>query len=121
MSSKNPEVRARNSRRHYDQNKEKIKARSAGRRKVDVLRNKEYVKAHLLKHPCVDCGNHNLMCLDFDHVRGVKFRGVCQLVLRAVSLETLQKEIDKCEIRCSNCHRIRTRLDYLSKRSLKFK
>ena len=30
------------------------------------------------------------------------------MVKRAVSLDTLKKEIDKCEIRCANCHRRKT-------------
>lgn len=56
----------------------------------------------------MDCGEDNPVVLDFDHVRGVKKRNVGELARRAYSLETLITEIDKCEVRCANCHRCAT-------------
>ena len=44
--------------------------------------------------------------MDLDHVRGQKkFR---LAAVKHVSLETLEEEINKCDVVCSNCHRIRT-------------
>ena len=62
---------------------------------------------HLKKHPCIDCGEDNVVVLDFDHMRD-KRMSVPMLANRPCSLATLREEIEKCEIRCSNCHRIKT-------------
>lgn len=56
---------------------------------------------------CVDCGyNANSVALDFDHVNGEKAFTISQR--RQLSTKSLLKEIAKCQIRCANCHRIRT-------------
>lgn len=65
--------------------------------------------------PCADCnGRFELVCMDFDHVRGSKTNDVSRMVYRSFSIETLMSEMEKCEVVCANCHRIRT-----SKRSKK--
>ena len=54
---------------------------------------------------CVDCGyREHPAALDFDHVSGKKER----LVSFAKSKAQALAEINKCEVRCSNCHRVRT-------------
>lgn len=67
-------------------------------------RNKQYVIDYLNTHPCVDCKESDIIVLQFDHVRGVKDKAISLMVSNAVSIETLQNEIDKCEVRCANCH-----------------
>jgi hypothetical protein len=42
--------------------------------------------------------------LDFDHVRGVKVAAVSSLM----SSTLLAREMEKCEVRCGNCHRLKT-------------
>ena len=56
---------------------------------------------------CVDCGESDPRCLDFDHVRGKKLRSV-SLMKTGYSVKVLREEIAKCEVRCANCHRKRT-------------
>lgn len=59
--------------------------------------------------PCLDCnGTFDPVCMDFDHVRGLKLFDVSVGVRNKAWQEVLD-EIDKCEIVCSNCHRIRTK------------
>ena len=61
-----------------------------------------------LEKGCVDCGyrGHHV-ALDFDHVPGNgKVKNVSQL--RVASLNRLMLEVEKCEVVCANCHRIRT-------------
>ena len=56
--------------------------------------------------PCVDCGVElPAEIMELDHVRGSKHRPVSEM--RACSYETIQAEIDKCEVRCPNCHAMR--------------
>jgi len=60
-----------------------------------------------LETGCVDCGyDSDPAALDFDHVRGEKTLGVGQM--RGHPWERVFAEIDKCEVVCANCHRIRT-------------
>lgn len=47
--------------------------------------------------------------MDFDHVRGIKKYNIAHMVKLAYSIEAIKKELEKCELVCSNCHRIRTR------------
>ncbi len=75
------------------------------------LRNKFFVIDFLASHPCVDCGESDVAVLEFDHVSGRKRKAVAQLVLDAVSLRILQTEIEKCVVRCANCHRRKTGSD----------
>lgn len=68
-----------------------------------------YVDGVKARTPCADCGNFfPPVCMDFDHVRGGKIRGVSNLVGGAYRLELIKEEIAKCELVCANCHRLRT-------------
>jgi hypothetical protein len=59
--------------------------------------------------PCVDCGGRfPPICMDFDHVSGVKLGNVSMMARDGVRWDLVLEEISKCEIVCANCHRIRT-------------
>ena len=70
---------------------------------------------------CVDCGESNLLVLEFDHREpDDKEYGISKLRTKKISWDSFVAEIDKCDIVCANCHRIRTakmfgnwRLDFL--------
>lgn len=69
-------------------------------------RNQRFVLDHLRRAPCVDCGEPDPVVLEFDHV-GAKRADVTRLAAWS-SLARLQEEIAACEVRCVNCHRLRT-------------
>jgi len=96
------------SKRHYEANKDKIKARTRKRNKKQNERNKRFVGWVKGRSCCVDCGETNPLVLDFDHVRGEKKMNISDLSRSSYSIESIMDEIDKCEVRCSNCHRIAT-------------
>lgn len=73
-----------------------------------VLRNREYVYQKLLSSSCVDCGETNPCLLEYDHVTGDKVSGVGEGVVKGWSIEKLDEEISKCEVRCVCCHRLVT-------------
>jgi len=68
-----------------------------------VRRNLNYVHDVLARSHCVDCGEADMLVLEFDHVRTK--RGQISRMVWNVSLATLMTEIAQCEIRCCNCHR----------------
>lgn len=82
------------------------------RSRSKYYRNMDYTRDFLMTHPCVDCGESNPGVLDFDHIdRSKKRQTVSDMCRRLVSIETLQEEMDKCEIRCACCHRIKTAIE----------
>lgn len=70
------------------------------------MRYRRYL-AERLSAGCVDCGTRDIRVLEFDHVQGVKVASVSRLVLDS-SLQKVIEEVDKCEVRCSNCHTLVT-------------
>jgi hypothetical protein len=88
--------------------------------KLSIAKQKAYLAQYLrdlkTKTPCVDCGiNYPYYVMDFDHVRGVKHANVMELV-STLSKKRIDEEIAKCEIVCSNCHRIRTHMRKMAKK-----
>lgn len=60
-------------------------------------------------NPCSDCGNKYPSCaMDMDHIRGVKIANISALAKGTRKLCFLLEELDKCELVCGNCHRVRT-------------
>lgn len=94
-------------RNHYLANKERMKTKAKIWTKNQIVVNKKTIRDHLESHPCLDCGESNLMVLDFDHIRD-KTIAVGEAVTRGWSTNKLLEEISKCEVRCANCHRIKT-------------
>jgi hypothetical protein len=70
-------------------------------------RNLRFVLEHLRTANCSDCGETDLVVLDFDHL-GAKRGSVMVLAINEHSINSLEREIAGCEIRCANCHRRRT-------------
>lgn len=65
--------------------------------------------AYFAEHPCVDCGERDIRCLEFDHRdRSTKTANIAGLLRLVVSWEVICQEIAKCDVRCANCHRRRT-------------
>jgi 5-methylcytosine-specific restriction endonuclease McrA len=74
-------------------------------------RNRAWVLEYLLSHPCAECGEKDPVVLDFDHLSGKEFT-VNSAVRNGRSLKSIQLEIDKCQVLCSNCHRRKTARDF---------
>ena len=96
------------SKKHYEENIERYKARSAASNKKLRLRNREYIKNIKESNPCSDCGEfYPFYVMHFDHIYD-KNGSVSDLSRASSSLERIQKEIDNCELVCANCHAERT-------------
>lgn len=93
---------------HYINNRQKYVDRN--RERIHELM--KFVFDFQKERGCADCPEKDPVVLDFDHIDDNKVMGVSQMVHRGKSLENIKKEIDKCEIRCSNCHRKKTAKDF---------
>lgn len=55
---------------------------------------------------CIECGEDHVACLEFHHTDPqAKEYNVAQLARGTYSISRIQKEIEKCVVLCSNCHR----------------
>ena len=88
---------------HYHSNPQPYKSRSVAKKKSD----QKWFLQWLSTRSCVDCGETDPVVLECDHVRGTKFRSI-GVMLRSNSRESLLEELDKCEVRCANCHKRKT-------------
>jgi len=93
-------------RKHYEKNKKYYKDKA---RKNDA----KYIKrsANLINEkrdrPCMDCKKTYPICvMEFDHISDDKLYNVSET--KVYSIDTIKKEMAKCEVVCANCHRIRT-------------
>jgi hypothetical protein len=93
------------SRQHYLNNKQVY------RKKADLLRAELVGEIRKIKEssPCLDCNNsYPYYVMDFDHLEGeIKLKTISQFKSGG-QRKKLFEEIKKCELVCSNCHRIRT-------------
>ncbi len=98
------------SKKHYEKNRAAMIARA----KVTSLKTRDLARKHILdyltKHPCVDCGEADPIVLEFDHIagRGEKMFSLGVAVQRGYGLAKIDAEIEKCDVRCANCHRRKT-------------
>lgn len=94
---------------HYKANTDRrqyiINNKLARRKKVQ-----EWILQYLKEHPCIDCGESDIVVLEFDH-RGDKLNHV-SILIRTHALESVKKEVAKCDVRCANCHRRKTARDF---------
>lgn len=97
------------SRRYYKENLDLHKSNVSIRNQRVRKENIERVYEYLDDKKCIDCGySKNKIALQFDHVRGEKKDSISRMVSNGYSWESIIDEIQKCEIRCANCHMIRT-------------
>lgn len=88
--------------RTHDRFNEKLgkdrKYSSAVQRNINIINN-------FKNHPCAICGKlRGLYNMQIDHINpSTKLYDVCRL--KSFKIETLQDELDKCQVLCALCHR----------------
>ena len=101
-------ARQRESRERYRQeNREHL------RKRFNEWRRKRHAELALIVRdaksvPCADCEvSYPHYVMDFDHSRGEKLFTIATKP-PGISEARLRAEIEKCDVVCANCHRIRT-------------
>src|SRR5258708_29735036 len=96
-------------RNHYYENKEYYlkKAHRNNASLREKVRN--YLWKYLSSHYCKDCGEKDILVLEFDH-KGNKYKEIARMITGRYSLARVINEVEKCEVRCANCHRRKTAL-----------
>lgn len=92
---------------YYQRTRDQHNPSRAERRTRHRAGNQRRVIEYLSTHPCVDCGETDLVVLDFDHQRD-KVADVSRLVNDGAPWARIEAEIEKCEVVCANDHRRRT-------------
>lgn len=93
------------SKKHYQNNKDKIILKSNENTKKYKIRNYNFTNAFKLNKGCANCGyNKCPTALEFHHVVE-KTENISLMVSKCNSLEKIKNEISKCIVLCSNCHR----------------
>ncbi len=96
-------------RKHYTNNKKYYVEKSKKRNSIIKLEILNFIQSYLLKHPCIDCGETDPVVLEFDHKhKKDKFKEVSLLIRGRYPIQIVKNEMQKCEIRCANCHRRKT-------------
>ena len=96
-------------REHYAKNREKYKKKRLKNSRKQRERNRSFVNSQKRGKPCLDCGGvFHFSCMEYDHVSGDKVKCINSMVQSAFSIKMIKAEMDKCELVCANCHRVRT-------------
>src|SRR5687768_13986018 len=107
-------------RAHYQRNRAAYIQRARKRQPQDRARVRTAVTEYLRSHRCVDCGESDILLLDFDHRDPSLKRASVSRLVGTGSLRLVMDEIAKCDVRCANCHRLRTAADWNWQKSAAF-
>lgn len=89
-------------RRWYQKNKEKHKQSRIAR---DVRLREEYIEFKKTLS-CSRCPEDHIACLEFHHLDPCeKDMGIAAAMTNGWSMKRIKKEVAKCIVLCSNCHR----------------
>ena len=91
----------------YNKRKNHYKQLSSKNAAIAKERNFRKIIEFYSKNHCVDCGESDPIVLEFDHQNDKKC-DVSTLLMDCWTWGPIKEEIDKCVVRCANCHRRKT-------------
>jgi hypothetical protein len=109
MAFKRREDQQAYARRHYEGDRERYLSRAVIQKAATQAILQAAILRYLEQHPCVDCGESDPVVLEFDHRDpGAKSFNIGAASTGSIGLERVRREIQKCDVRCANCHRRKT-------------
>ena len=106
LQSRCRECQAEYHRKHYLANKKYYLDKSKKSNKNYVARNLNFIKNYKSKLGCKLCGEKCYACLDFHHEDPTKkVANISRISRDSISIKSIEDEISKCVVVCSNCHR----------------
>ncbi len=100
MPFKDLEKRRQYRRKWYSENKTSEKQHVKNRKKAI----KKWLQLYKKDLKCTKCPENHPATLDFHHHSGKEFE-IAYMVANGYSIERIKKELEKCDVLCSNCHR----------------
>lgn len=97
---------------HYQKNKKRYIKRAHINGKKQLKRNQLYLLEYLKSKKCIDCGNNDIRVLEFDHKYRIDKKNNIGDMRRHYGWKKILEEIEKCDVRCANCHRIKTTVQF---------
>jgi hypothetical protein len=97
---------------HYLANKPDYIRRAIAQVNARRVENQREVMRYLAVHPCVDCGIDNVIVLEFDHRDPRDKLNNVGSMMASKRWQRVRDEIEKCDVRCVNCHRRKTARDF---------
>lgn len=92
----------KNGHSYYQRNKRKFKD-AFKRRKWEI---RDFLLEYKKSLECQQCGDNRHYVLDFHHINPEqKELCISQIAPKGWSRERIHKELEKCKVLCSNCHR----------------
>lgn len=86
----------------------KAYARNVAHHRRVVTERHLWLDAYKLERGCIDCGyNKHAVALDFDH-RDPELKISCIAEMLTCAWPVILAELEKCDIRCAVCHRVKT-------------
>lgn len=98
--------------KHRVNNRDRVREQNNKAAAKRYKANRENLISYLNDHPCVDCGEADIVVLEFDHRDPTTKRAKVADTLGSWKWDTIMTEIDKCDVRCANCHRRRTSIQF---------
>jgi len=83
-----------------------LRSRRQQQNKARQKRNIEYMREYISARSCEECGDNDPRVLEFHHIDpSTKLKNVSAMWHRSDSIESIMKEVEKCQLLCASCHR----------------
>lgn len=94
---------------HYHKYGSKYRERAIVRNRKIKNNLKKIMFDYLSDKSCLQCGVNDPRVLEFDHIKpSTKSFSIAQAINNTQKWENILLEINKCQILCANCHKIKT-------------